>query len=96
METGLYDDGRLILAIMAICSQTWQVVQRVDRDTDCLPSRSPLFLRYIRLRLPVTKIHVKRKKKKKNPRICVYQSNGEHSSARSYRTNRVFFFCWWF
>lgn len=90
METGLYDDGRLILAIMAICSQTWQVVQRVDRDTDWLPTRSPLLLPYIRLRLSVTKIHVKRKKK--NPRICVYQSNGEHSSARSYRTNRVFFF----
>lgn len=65
METGLYDDGRLILAIMAICSQTWQVVQRVDRDTDWLPTRSPLLLRYIRLRLSVTKIHVKRKKKKK-------------------------------
>lgn len=60
METGLYGDGKLILAIMAICSQTWQVVKRVDRDTEWLHTRSPLLLRYIRLRLPVTKIHVKR------------------------------------
>lgn len=34
MESGLYGDGKLILALMAICSQTWQVEKRLDRDTE--------------------------------------------------------------
>lgn len=60
MEVGLYGDGKLILAIMAICSQTWPVMERLDRDPEWLLTRSPLLLRYIRLRLPVTENHVKR------------------------------------
>lgn len=62
METGLYGHGKLILAIMAICSQTWHVVKRLARDTEWLRTRSPPRLRYIRLRLPVTEIHVKSNK----------------------------------
>lgn len=34
MESGLYGDGKLILALIAICSHTWQVGKRLDRDTE--------------------------------------------------------------